>query len=179
MYEVKIGSYEQKSDQVIVSDPSYDYDPREHMPNSKLMKLNVVIINVMKGNWNAYVTVLENEKDRNAELISIHENENICYIKENQWIKIDEIGVDSGQAGIYDLKYFQNLPKYTKDSWYKMNSEITLKEPNYAGVIPHGAVSSSGYGDGLYPVYIIKNKNGKITAIKINFIFEEESQETL
>lgn len=233
IYKVKIGEYIQESDKVFVSDPSYEYIKREHEPGSFLMKLNLVINNVLDGKWDVNLMIKDYEKERNAELVCIHKN--VSYDSNNilklNWIKKGTIGVDSGQAGIYDLKYYRddnvvykisdtdaisdNNIDYNSQSdynvssdyrhnsesqsatelqsevrtetqtetdnnigeeWYSMNSKLTLKPTDYAGAIPFGAVSSSGYGDGTYNVYVIKNNNSDIVGIKIIFIDEEKKK---
>lgn len=165
MYRVPIGRYTQLSDKIIVSDPSYEYIPKEHLLNNKLGKLNLVIENVKNGDYNIILHIMEYEKERNAELICCHETINLNTIKNSEWIEIGDIGVDSGQAGVYDLKYY---PKEKNNEWYRLNTNITSKPTDYAGSIPHGAVSSSGYGDGIYSVYIVKRQ--KVIAVKITFI---------
>lgn len=38
-------------------------------------------------------------------------------------------------------------------------------------------VSSSGYGDGIYPLYCVRNKDGEIVGLKLIFIFEDDMEE--
>ncbi|AYV85836.1 MAG: hypothetical protein Satyrvirus50_2 [Satyrvirus sp.] len=110
------------------------------------------------------------------------------------WEICDDISIDSGQAGIYDLSYYRNdnntegcqLANYIinhthekGNKWYAMNCSVTgLKYRSIpAGIIPNGVVSSSGYGDGCYNVYVTKQKQ-KIIGIKINFSDESDSEES-
>ena len=84
-------------------------------------------------------------------------------------------GVDSGQLGFFDEKYYrddnsvkdlpaatfgENYDKEAGDFWYRVVCQQTLRQINdtYAnfGGIPTGCVSSSGWGDGSYPVYGVK-----------------------
>lgn len=116
---------------------------------------------------------------RTAELIIY----NIDKVPENEgremdiwWEELDtEIGVDSGQAGIYDSKYYEKF--HSKDnideSWYDKVGDMTLKERQYGVLDNQCVVSRSGYGDGIYAAYIGKlNKN--IVAAKIEYIPEDE-----
>lgn len=168
-YIVIIGSFKQESNQIFVSDPSYEYITKEHEKNSKLMKLNLVINNVKPGKWKVILRIKKNEVDRNAELICIHESFFRADLK-YQWEKEKhKIGIDSGQAGIYDLKYYRNDGKKSGDAWYEMNSQLSSKPTDYAGAISYGAVSSAGFGDGIYSVYVTKN-DSKIVGVKIVFI---------
>jgi len=110
------------------------------------------------------------------------------------WEKIDcsyffGVCVDSGQAGIYDAKYFKDdnivgdykLAKFIPindpgDKWYSMNCKITM---NYkwhcVDTVPYGVVSSSGYGDGMYDLFVA-SKNDKIVAVKIVFIDDKQRE---
>lgn len=59
------------------------------------------------------------------------------------------------------------------DLWYSSCCDLTLSEIG-AGVIPGGAVSSSGYGDGGYVASISTDDNSEIVAIRIVFISEDD-----
>lgn len=80
-----------------------------------------------------------------------------------KWKQIGEIGVDAGLAG-----FFWNLPDMKGDEWEtfceKMGdfSNIVYLDENI------GFWSSSGYGDGWYPVYAIKEKD-EVIALKVCF----------
>jgi len=95
-----------------------------------------------------------------------------------------EVGVDSGQAGIFDKKVFRadrSVPKGYKrkyhdvicedEKWYSYICDNTLAEPG-AAVVNGGVVSSSGYGDGGYECLLAEDKKKQVVAIKITFIPE-------
>ena len=156
---------------IIISDPCYKfkekYDIQAHFNDN----------DVMKGNWKTF-----SDKDEYAELICIHES--ISKSEEN-WNFIDkQVAVDSGQMGVFDTKHFKddNIVGNTKlwnmipiikpgDKWYSMccAKSTDMENNNFSGVIPFGAVSKAGYGDGLYSFATIK-KDGKICGIRIVFI---------
>lgn len=92
------------------------------------------------------------------------------------WVKIGECGVDSGQIMIVDpcyvlvdddreekngYTYRELLEEWNKVDWRPLHLNVQ-----------DGVVVSSGYGDGLYPVYA-KYKDGRVSAVKIDFIGEE------
>jgi len=100
---------------------------------------------------------------------------------------IGSFAVDSGQAMVGDPCYL--------DEWQPWNSEVdnfdehvnkageygylgacgvTLKEGH--GVLGNGSAVAftTGYGDGLYPVYAEFNDEGRISKIVIDFIEDEE-----
>lgn len=104
-------------------------------------------------------------------------------IKESMTL-IGEFAVDSGQAIVGD-------PCYLED-WKPWNSEIDNFEDHVNKVGEYGYLGacnatlekgfgqlgtsavafSTGYGDGLYPVYASINSEGRIT--KVVIVFDEE-----
>lgn len=83
------------------------------------------------------------------------------------------IGVDSGQCGIFEAKYYEhNQPDNNydnPDSWYKKVCNITCSSAQAGTVDNSGVVTSSGFGDGCYSLYTAKEKD-KIVAMKVVFI---------
>lgn len=78
------------------------------------------------------------------------------------------VGVDSAQCGFFDADHYQDefglsreglSHELTSKPWSKGLSlfqltccDKTMHAP-YAGVLPFGVISGSGYGDGCYPAY--------------------------
>jgi hypothetical protein len=100
-----------------------------------------------------------------------------------------DFGVDSGQFGFFDFANYRNdesakdYKKYdfghdfsmkeSGDDWYRAVCHLTLGEGSW-GVLPNGAVSSSGYGDGSYAVVGIKDDSGEWVAFCVEYIGQEE-----
>lgn len=162
---------------VWVSDPCYEAG------GSGQVKLD----NVRTGQW----SMLLDKRDegawgsRVAELVVSH-NGKCCF----SWEHAGQIGVDSGQAGVFDVKHYRNdhisegLPRFYEkeaicpdEDWYSLCCDRTLATKlGGGGVVPYGAVSRSGFGDGAYDVYVSKDRTTKeIVGIKIVFIEEEEN----
>lgn len=80
---------------------------------------------------------------------------------ENYMKEIGEIGVDAGLAG-----FFNNKPDYDNDQWSEFCNSIRNGD---AWIKEEGFFSSSGYGDGCYPVRAFKI-NDEIVALEIKFI---------
>lgn len=181
-----IGEFTQKSSKMIVSDPYYDYIPKEHKANSRLFKLNNVIRNPSKGKWKVLTMVYDKEDGRNARLLAI--NESIFNEDNNEkylvmdWEKISNIGVDSAMAGIYDLKHYGRIrkPKNSRkdeednDKWSEMNFNLTRNNKDNAAIFKNGCVSVSGYGDGFYPVYVLKDNKENVVGVQIIFIANDQ-----
>ena len=107
-------------------------------------------------------------------------------MKEIEMTLIGQFAVDSGQAMVGDPCYL--------DEWKPWNSEEDnfedhvnkVGEYSYLGAcnatlgkgfgqLGNQAVAfSTGYGDGLYPVYANINEDGRIT--KVVIIFDEEDE---
>jgi len=178
--EKNIGYFKIESGNVRVSDPCYERDAW----------CSGVLTDVKKGTWNAYVLVSDEGEwgSRVKQLLVTHE---LYRDNENWKIANFEVGVDSGQAGIFDNKYYKddsvvarftdldrkNKTKICEDEpWFSWCCDKTLGIPG-GGVVPFGAVSSSGFGDGGYVCFFNKNKDGEIDAIKIVYIPDEDEFE--
>jgi hypothetical protein len=111
--------------------------------------------------------------------------------KEEGWEKSDiHVGVDSGQAGIFDAILYRSdkdvtrLPAWVADVgdgevWYAACCDATIDDKIGAGLVPGGVVSRSGHGDGGYSAYLKRNAQGEVIAVFIDFIgmMHEEEKE--
>jgi hypothetical protein len=88
-------------------------------------------------------------------------------------------GVDSGQAMVGDPCYLDDWKTNVDEEWdlegkagqysYQGASATTI-ESNYGTVGMHSAVVfSTGYGDGVYPVYVQMNDDGRVSKVVIDF----------
>ena len=77
-------------------------------------------------------------------------------------------GVDAGLAG-----FFINKPDYDDPAWEQFCHEVYANEDEGAYHTPEGFFTQSGYGDGEYDVYILKNRDEVVGAMII-FIEEPE-----
>lgn len=94
-----------------------------------------------------------------------------------------DVGVDSGQAGIFDYDYYAkyhdscDVRPHVDDDWYDRVGDITLSRDSAGTIDGFGFVSSSGFGDGGYGCWTAREKNGYIVAIRVEFITEDEEDE--
>ena len=109
------------------------------------------------------------------------------------------VGVDSGQAGVFDAKAYQDnrygrklleeqckageahftLEEAKRDPavgfWYWAVCNLTLnKLHRQGGILQGGVVVCSGWGDGAYGAYC-RHVHGKVVAIKVVFINPRET----
>lgn len=169
-----IGTFEVENGKVVVSDPCYE----------RGTWCAGTLDNVLNGTWTARVKMSDEGEwgMRVARLVVMHESANQRAYDITKWEQEGfQVGVDSGQAGIFDTKHFKRDADATglermsddvirpEDPWYSMCCDRTLCDES-AGVIPFGAVSSSGYGDGGYPCFAKRDGKGRVIGIGIMFI---------
>jgi len=169
------------SNNVRVSDPCYDND----------VWCKTKLTDVLPGNYNVFVERGDEHGwgTRVKSLRVIHED----FSDTNMWEEHSEIGVDSGQAGIFCETSYRNdtiaesiitppskfdLPFRDSegDKWYEKMCNFTLSE-DQSGVYETGVVTSSGIGDGGYPLDIIRERNGYIVGMRITYLFDEDEEE--
>jgi hypothetical protein len=157
--------FEVKSGKLIVTDPCYDVGTW----------CQGVIEHVKKGAWSVEVDYEKREQRCGVlEVRHIDARES-----DDGWEKMSfEVGVDSGQAGIFDFSAYPKGDRgesghYNKDKFYDECCETTLKDAGYGVIRGRGAVSSSGYGDGGYSCYVRRHpKTDEVIAVKVVFIGE-------
>lgn len=165
--------------EVVVSDPCYS------IPTW----CQTILTSVLPGR---YIVQVNEDPDsgRNAELLVIHEDH---YQKDLKFEDYGSCGVDSGQLGVFDAASYRNdaiapdimipgdfvLPGELSDGdkWYEAMCRYTLGNEQQWGSYDAGVVSSSGWGDGVYPLEISKDQDGNIVAMLITFIFPEDEDE--
>jgi len=169
---------------VMVSDPCYT------VPTW----CQIILKDVLPGTYN----VSADKRDcsgwgnRVHNLVAVHSE----YDKKLIWEEYHgEIGVDSGQAGIFSYDTYRNddifdgvsqfdenplfkgFNNQEGDKWYGHMCDRTQTEESW-GVYDNGVVSSSGIGDGGYPLYVVRDKStDQIVAMKIDFLLDDEEDE--
>ena len=164
------------SENVMVSDPCYTPDTWCQT------KLN----NVLPGKYNVEVDKHDEGTGwgvRVSSITVIHED----YVDDGDWEQHSECGVDSGQCGVFCMTSYRNdeisvgittptldnpfvLPYNDKggDMWYEKMCHFTLHKDQW-GLYDTGVVSSSGIGDGLYPMDVMMDGD-KIVGIRLEYL---------
>lgn len=143
------------------------------------------------GRYNAYV-LKGPEEGRIAEFSIYHSDYDRDKRKRKMvWEETPlDIGVDSAQAGFFSKTYYE-VSKEKEKSYtgrgfgmpgevYDSCCRITLDKK--AGILDNelGAVSCTGYGDGVYDLYVVRDGSEQIIAAKIVFIYpsgEEDDED--
>jgi hypothetical protein len=176
----RLGSFALASGKMVISDPCYNRD----------VWCSGELTRVAKGNWNAFAffrEIMEGTGVRVSALLGLHDSYEPG--AKPEWVEEPiDVGVDSGQAGFFDSFSYKNDDLLKKlgiepepgdiaddELWYSYCCRITLSDKQ-AGVLPGGAVSSSGMGDGSY-VCRTKKQRGRITAVLLDYGLTPEKKE--
>ena len=97
------------------------------------------------------------------------------------------IAVDSGQAMVGDPCYLDKWNTNENDEW---NLEGKIGDYSYHGAsattlansfgqlgFADSVVFNTGYGDGLYPVYVQMNEDGRVSKVVIDFEGDIEGED--
>lgn len=150
---------------VRVSDPCYGTD----------VWCGGVVDNVKEGTYNVDIEI-SNEGmwgERVKSLTAIHsEYSGHSIIQKAPF----EVGVDSGQCGIYDEDYYRQYHSEDdcNDDWYEDVCDLT--DP-FGTKDDKCVVSSSGFGDGSYDCFLLRDKNNEVVGFQIVFIEDDEEDE--
>jgi hypothetical protein len=148
----KLGTFMVESGKLIVTDPYYKVDEEA--------ELQIVLLNVKNGNWTASISYTPDEVVKNLFVFYGEKKPS------GKWHVCDkQIGVDSAQAGIFDFKTFGRDEAIQFD-------EVVASDAQ-GGVVSDGAVSMSGYGDGMYEVKVKYNISKKVVGVMIDFVDDE------
>ena len=172
----KLGTFVTSTKLLRISDPCYDKKVwcAGTLKNCEVGKWNSFLIYSDEGSWGNRVA--ENVAFF-GDFVSTELAEK--FLAEGNWKNSNiSVGVDSGQCGIFDDSKYPDdeTGEYgDDDSFYGKCCNLTLGNTQ-GGVIDFGAVSSTGYGDGSYDCLTLE-KNGKIFAIRLIFLSDEEQDE--
>jgi hypothetical protein len=163
------------SENVMVSDPCYTPDTW----------CQTKLDNVLPGLYNVEVERHDEGTGwgvRVSSITVIHKD----YEDTDDWEQHSECGVDSGQCGIFCMTSYRNdemsvgittptldnpfvIPfREEGDKWYEKICKFTLCEPQW-GLYDTGVVSSSGIGDGQYPLDVMMDGD-KIVGMRLEYL---------
>jgi hypothetical protein len=155
-------------DRIVVADPCY-IDENDTLES--LGSLGVVL-DGCKGTW---VAEIKMDGGRVGVLRATKHDESAFT---SSWEHVGDNGVDSGQMFIgcvsgFPLNYDAVL------AHYQPNGPCPTGEWEDKDFFGHGegAISSTGYGDGSYPVYVKRNTRGEPVAIEVRFLEDSDEEE--
>ena len=170
------------SENVMVSDPCYSLDTWCQTKLNGVLpgKYNVDVQKSDEGDWGVRV----------SGITILHESITDDGIS-LEWEDHSECGVDTGQCGIFCMTSYRNdevaegittpendfvLPYNDNEGnkWYEKMCMFTLSKDQF-GLYDTGVVSSSGIGDGLYPIEVMMDKE-KIVGIRITYLGHSDEE---
>jgi hypothetical protein len=98
----------------------------------------------------------------------------------NELVLAGYFTVDSGQAMVGDPCYLDDWDTNKNDEWnldgkegqYSYHGASAMTIPNSYGELGHAkaVVFNTGYGDGMYPVYVELDYEGRVSKVLIDFM---------
>ena len=180
-----LGDFELTSQTMRVSDPCYDRDVWccGTLDKCRMGTWEAGVLQVDMDDWGVRCAVLAVRHKAAGPDFSVIRQDTVCQNQDGWMEQPFYVGVDSGQAGFFDEAFYQNPSVFADmpapeqnlspdDVWYNHVCDITLSDLG-AGIIPHGAVSSSGFGDGCYICYTHAGADGAIDFAWIRFLTPE------
>ena len=160
------GSFEVTGNSLRVTDPCYELESTG----------GITLVNVKPGKWFTHAVIVDKNGwgERVASLTVVHESYPDYYQPGIDCDSKPVIAVDSGQAGFFDINKYPEADGDIQEKFYDENCRLTLSEEQGGIVFNSGAVTSSGYGDGLYRLYYDMNDSREIIAAEIVFIEDED-----
>ncbi len=113
-------------------------------------------------------------------------------MKKSNWEEVGVIGVDAGLCWLGDPCYImgQDASEHPVKTWDEFCNKLWKKEEETENTEKRGTVQwdyklghaglgvtvQTGWGDGLYPVYIRRNREGRIAEVKVVFDTEQSRE---
>ena len=173
---VRLGFFTQVSDNLLICDSAISRDDE-----------NLVCLSPAEpGMWRAAVQMVKREEsgemDGTVPAFLLAKSSSCPFSFQQMlgqallWRKKQNVFTESGIMGVFDEKYYQDPTPFgfppipgSNERWVKECGNLLRGYPN-ACVLPHGAISCSGEGEGLYDAYYLENSMGKVIAIAIDFL---------
>lgn len=163
---IDFGTFCVTSGKLVLSDPCYGLD----------VWCMEKVDGVKKGTWKFY-GIQSDEGPFGSQISAIYAVHTDAETVSVDVEDIDDLGVVSGQFGVFDVDFYRNdsqfpddfVPKVEAgDKFYRACRDLTLSDMS-GGVLKGGGVVSSGYGEGCYDggLYLWE---GEIVGVFVSFI---------
>lgn len=168
MERIKVGTFEVKSGYIVATDPCYTeilFGAKFPIKNGKY---NVYVVMDDFGEWGTRVTLMEAviaEEDYNTDDLLWE------YSGSNG-------GVDSGTFSFLDKEYYERTRpnEQLDEDWYEEN--VVEMDDYLIAEGCEGAICSSGFGDGSYPIYVTYESYdvncNRIDGIRVVFLEDDD-----
>lgn len=118
------------------------------------------------------------EMARKSAVVAIEEHESSASSADD-WIEVGEVGVDAGLLMVGDPCYIGEKSHPAQMGLDKFHTEVLEPQIDEDAIQLHfdrghaglGVIVPTGFGDGVYPVYIRRDKaTGRVAEVKVTFI---------
>lgn len=162
-------------DKVLISDPCYSLG----------VWCTCIIDNVKPGKYESKISYWSDTDsffNNRVDSLGVVEESYIDDYEYLDWqFYSDSIGVDSAQCGIFDYSSLSSVVGTgtydDKSSFYGKICQGTSSDKKYTEYESCSVISQSGVGDGCYDLFIAKNEQDQVIAIKVVFLSEDESED--
>jgi hypothetical protein len=154
---------------VLVTDPCYQRDEW----------CSCQVDEVLPGAWDGYAIKQSfifksySTPDVRTAILIAHHRDHPVKSWSTCWEHLSgNIGVDSGQAGLFDLKQYPKTNDGAYDdtrTFYGRCCKVTLDDQR-CGSVREGLLSASGFGDGCYDLEAQRDAKGRIVAMALLFL---------
>lgn len=169
-----VGRFSCFSGRLIVSDPCYSIEEHSHclgiIDDAAIGEWDVILVLTSVSPFGAHIAqIMVQHESMRQRYVGIEEFTGECF----------DVGVDSGQVGIFDALAYRNeaiasrlihrveKPIDSGDAFYSLCCDATMRLRG--GTFPFGAVTTSGFGDGCYRALIHK-RDELVVAVNVQFI---------
>lgn len=159
----KLGQVHLTTGKVVIADPCYG---RETVKETR----NATIVELRAGAYEAYYSrSADNRISALCIIPALMNIDDVCYGD----YELGVAGVDSGTCGIFCNDYHKKTHTKTGalDDWFE---EFIANDdcPDTGITDDCGVFTSSGYGDGCYPVFAVTDEHGNKVGVLIEYIYE-------
>lgn len=99
-------------------------------------------------------------------------------------VKVGQVPVDSGQVFVVDPCYVLS-GEYGEDSPYGRACAASLSDERAGqfstdgGLFADAVCTSTGWGDGVYPVYVEYDRDGRVARLTVEFDYEMDEMDEM
>jgi hypothetical protein len=171
---IRVGTFDIMTGEAVIADPCYSQDDIPSLG---------ILTSATNGTYHAVIERATGIYGRVSRLYAIHDGATEKQLSDPRRLTLIPDGsdmtagipVDSGQVTICDASMYEGG---TDSQWYGLLCDMSLDyDGNQAGAFCGGCISSSGYGDGFYPVFACVDDMGNELGWCVEFISDEELNE--
>ncbi len=171
---------------ILVTDPCYIPDSLDGGAHSGGQP-SYVVKDALSGEWRCAVETDDRNEGRVSVVSLTHvDNDGFGLFRKTERVEA-QVFVDSGQMSLMDVFYLDEFmdddggqpfkpDAHVGEFTYQGACQLTLSEAQGGVLCGKMLVSSSGYGDGQYPVYVTRDGDGRAVQVEVRFMENSEEE---